>query len=246
MKSDGRGIEKLILDKLLSLGASLAGFAALEDLKKAPSYEAYDKAPFYPEYEGVTWRDEHKTVLVWALAHPESKPELDWWNLKIPGFTPGNGELRKQSRMLRLWLEEELGIKALSLPYQIEYGGAFLKDSAALAGLGKIGRHNLLVTPKLGTRVRLRGMFIEAELEPTGPSDFDPCRDCEMPCRRACPRDAFGSGYFDRKLCRLEQEENEVNLVLEAGSLLGADRDLKVIKYCRNCEYACPVANPNP
>jgi len=33
---------------------------------------------------------------------------------------------------LRIWLGEELGIKALSLPYQIEYGGAFLKDAAHL------------------------------------------------------------------------------------------------------------------
>ena len=50
--------------------------------------------------------------------------------------------LRKLSKRLRVWLGEELGISALSLPYQIEYGGAILKDSAVLAGLGVIGENN--------------------------------------------------------------------------------------------------------
>jgi hypothetical protein len=98
MKPGGKKIEQQILDKLLSMGASLAGFASIEELKKAPSYPAYDASPFYKEYKGVTWRQEHKTILVWALSHPKSKPELDWWNLKIPGFTPGNGMLRMQSK----------------------------------------------------------------------------------------------------------------------------------------------------
>ena len=235
-------VEKRILGKLAELGASSAGFASIEDLKNAPSYEAYDKSPFYEEYKGVTWLEEHKTVLVWTLSHPQSEPELDWWNLEIPGFTPGNGALRAQSKNLRIWMEEELAIKALSLPYQIEYGGAFLKDAAVLAGLGVIGKNNLLVTPQYGTRVRLRGMFIEATLEPTGPSTFDPCNGCDMPCRRSCPTDAFRSGAFERDICREEQVQNEADLVLVEGSILGTEEDLEVIKYCRNCELACPVA----
>ena len=119
--------------------------------------------------------------------------------MKVPGFTPGNGVMRLQSKKIRTWLEEEFGIKAYSLPYQIEFGGAFLKDSAHLAGLGVIGKNNLLVTPEYGTRVRLRGMFIEAEVEPTGPLDFDPCNGCDRPCHRACPRDAFRSGVYERR-----------------------------------------------
>jgi epoxyqueuosine reductase len=116
----------------------------------------------------------------------------------------------------------------LSLPYQIEYGGAFLKDAAVLAGLGMIGKNNLLVTPQYGTRVRLRGMFIEAELEPTGPSTFDPCQGCGMPCQRACPQDAFRGGSFKRELCRKEQEYNEEHGEMAPGELLGTEKDLKV------------------
>ena len=219
MTSDSRKIEDIIVAKAKALGASVAGIARVADLKASKSYEIYAKSPFYEEYDckspnyfefkGVKWREEHKSVLVWALAHPASEPALDWWSMKVPGFTPGNRVMRMQSRKLRIWLGEELGINALSLPYQIEYGGTFLKDAAHLAGLGVIGKNNLLVTPEFGTRVRLRGIFIEAELEPTGPLDLDPCKGCDKPCHRACPRDAFRSGSFERALCKKENDQRE-------------------------------------
>jgi epoxyqueuosine reductase len=242
MKSGGNEIEKTIVKKAKGLGASLAGIASIADLKASPSYAAYDKSPFYEEYKEVKWREEHKSVLVWALVHPASEPVLDWWSMKVPGFTPGNGVMRMQSRKLRIWLGEELGINALSLPYQIEYGGAFLKDSAVLAGLGVFGKNNLLVTPQFGTRLRLRGIFMEAELKPTGPLDFDPCNGCDMPCHQACPRDAFRSGAFERPLCKEENDYRDANPVILEGSIMGIDEPSEVTKPCRYCEFACPVA----
>jgi epoxyqueuosine reductase len=252
MKSAGNNIEKIIVDKAKEMGTSLAGIASITDLKASPSYKAYAEKPFYEEYErdnpnyfkfkGFEWREEHKSVLVWALEHPASEPVLDWWSMKVPGFTLGNGIMRMQSKKLRIWMGEELGIKALSLPYQIEYGGAFLKDSAVLAGLGVFGKHNLLVTPEYGTRVRLRGIFIEAELEPTGPSDFDPCSSCDMPCHRACPRDAFRSGKFERSLCKQENDKRDAEWEMLPGSIMGIEEKSAVVKPCRYCELACPVA----
>jgi epoxyqueuosine reductase len=245
-------IEKAIVEKAKELGASLAGIAKIEDLKKSESFAKYTSAPFYEEYppdtpdyfkfEGFNWGEEHKSVLVWALAHPTSEPELDWWSMKVKGFTPGNGILRTQSKHIRIWLEEEFGIKALSLPYQVEFGGTFLKDSAHLAGLGVIGKNNLLVTPEFGTRVRLRGMFIEAELEPTGPIDFTPCKDCDMACHKACPRDAFRSGSFDRTICKQENDHRYANEEMLDGSIMGIDEPSMVMKPCRFCELACSIA----
>ncbi len=242
MINDDNGIEKTIVEKAKALGASLAGIASIDDLKASASYEIYDKRPFYEEYEGVKWRKEHKSVLVLALVHPASEPVLDWWSMKVPGFTPGNRVLRTQSRNLRIWLGEELGIKALSLPYQIEYGGAFLKDSAALAGLGVIGKNNLLVTPEFGPRIRLRGIFMEAELEPTGPIDFDPCNGCDRPCHRVCPRGAFRSGVFERAFCKKENDKRDADAEMLDGSIMGIEEASKVSKPCRYCEFACPVA----
>jgi epoxyqueuosine reductase len=162
--------------------------------------------------------------------------------MKIKGFTPGMGVMRMQSKKLRIWLSEDLGINARSLPYQIEFGGAFLKDSAALAGLGVIGKNNLLVTPEFGTRVRLRGIFMEAELGPTGPIDFDPCNGCDMPCHRACPRGAFRSGAFERAICKQEQDKLDAEVEILDGSIMGIEEPSEVTKTCRHCEFACPVA----
>ena len=242
MQSDSNKIEKTIVEKAKAFGASLAGIASIDDLKASPSYAVYDKKPFYQEYKGVKWRAAHQSVLVWALSHPASEPVLDWWSMKVPGFTPGNGVMRLQSRRLRIWLGEELGINALSLPYQIEYGGAFLKDSAHLAGLGVIGKNNLLVTPQFGTRVRLRGIFMEAELAPTGPLDFDPCVGCDKPCHRACPQDAFQSGSFERPRCKKENDKRDAETEMIDGSIMGIDEPSEVTKSCRYCEMACPVA----
>lgn len=241
MKTNGNTIEDTIVEKAKELGASLAGIARVEDLKTSRSFEIYDKKPYYDEYKGVEWRPEHKSVLVWALAHPPSEPVLDWWSLKVPGFTPGNRVLRKQSRRLRMWLGEELGISALSLPYQIEYGGTFLKDSAVLAGLGVIGKNNLLVTPELGSDLRLRGIFMEAELEPTGPIDFDPCSGCDAPCHKACPRGAFRSGSYDQSICKREMDQNDADVKVLDGPIMGVEESCEVIVYCRGCEVACPV-----
>jgi epoxyqueuosine reductase len=245
-------IEQIIIDKAKSLGASLAGIARVSDLKASPSYAAYAEKPFYESYptdhpnyykfQGYDWQEAHKSVLVWALVHPATEPELDWWSMKVPGFTPGNRIMRRQSKQLRIWMEEELSIRARSLPYQIEFGGAFLKDSAVLAGLGVFGKHNLLVTPEFGTRVRLRGIFIEADLSPTGPLDFDPCEGCSMPCHRVCPRDAFRSGSFERALCKLENDKRDVEAVIMDGSIMGIEEPSEVIKPCRYCELACPIA----
>ena len=252
MKPNGKNIEKTIITKAKALGASSAGIARIADLKASKSYEIYAKSPYYEQYDpespnyfkfkGVKWRKEHKSVLVWALVHPIAEPALDWWSMKVPGFTPGNGVMRTQSKKLRIWLGEELGITALSLPYQIEFGGAFLKDAAHLAGLGVIGKNNLLVTPEYGTRVRLRGIFMDAELDPTGPVDFDPCNGCDRPCHRVCPRNAFRSGAFERAHCKKENDKREANPEILDGSIMGIEEPSEVTKPCRRCELACPVA----
>jgi len=239
---DNKKIARAILDKAKKMGASLAGFASIDNLKTTKSYEIYDKNPFYEDYKGVTWKKEYKTILVWALEHPVSEPVLDWWSMKVPGFTPGNRIMRMQSKKLRIWMGEELGIRAQSLPYHIERGGVFLKDSAVLAGLGSIGKNNLLVTPEIGPRLRLRGIFIEAELEQTGPIDYNPCKGCDIRCHKACPRDAFRSGVFERDLCKIENDKREADWEILDGSIMGIDEPSEVNKPCRFCELACPIA----
>ena len=59
MNHQGGNIEQAVIDKAKELGASLAGITSIKDLKASPSYAAYDKKPFYEEYDGIKWKPEH-------------------------------------------------------------------------------------------------------------------------------------------------------------------------------------------
>jgi hypothetical protein len=63
-----------------------------------------------------------------------------------------------------------------------------------------------------------------------------------MPCHRACPRDAFRSGFFERSYCKEENDERYANEELIDGSIMGIEEPSMVMKPCRFCELACPVA----
>ncbi len=173
----------LILAKAKAFGAALAGLAAIEDLKRSPSCTFAGRSDLNPAPEAPVWPEGARSVLVIAVAHPAEKPELDWWfGHRDP---PGNRILAAIIGRLCRWIEESGEIQTVHLPYHVERGGTYLKDAAVLAGLGCIGRSNLLVTPEYGPRVRLRGLTLDVRLPPSGPIRFDPCRGCDDRCRRA-------------------------------------------------------------
>jgi epoxyqueuosine reductase QueG len=66
---------------------------------------------------------------------------------------------------------------------------------AGLAGLGFVGRHRLLVTPRFGAAVRLVSVFTDAPLEPDAPAEGD-CGTCRA-CVSACPAGAVGETSVD-------------------------------------------------
>jgi epoxyqueuosine reductase len=235
------GISEEILLRAVEFGASLAGLASILDLRGSPTYGIYQKSPYYDGYRGVEWPEKAKAVLVLALEHPSDRPELDWWGEAIPGFTPGNRILIRISKKLQKWLKDIHDINAEPLPYPVERGGIFLKDAAALAGLGIIGKNNLLVTPEYGPRIRLRALFLDKVMEPTGPIDFSPCEKCDRPCFAACPENAFSSGPYAVNSCEPEMRRNRAHLIEVAGDVVGMGSSCAVQKFCRSCELACPV-----
>lgn len=222
-------IAKDIIKKAKELGASLAGIVSFASIRNSPSHQAYRE---------IQWPSEANSVVVLALMHDHTDPRLDWWDGQQG--TQGNRILKNIGKDLAGWLAQEYGITARDLAYQVAEGGIFLKDAAALAGLGTIGKNNLLITPDFGPRVRLRALMIDTDVEPTGPIDFAPCETCDMPCMRACPQGAFQSGSYDRSLCDEQMEQDKENGVLskEADYVNSAI----LIKYCRICEFVCPVA----
>jgi epoxyqueuosine reductase len=232
----------VIVAKAESLPGVRAGIARLEDVLNVPSHKAAPKEPFSSSMEdedAVTeWPPEARSVLVVGLHHPDDQPRLDWWDER---GSPGDLRLVELCESMAGWLRSEFWISVLPLPYHVERGGLFLKDAAALAGLGVIGRNNLLVNPEWGPRIRFRAVLLEGELDPTGLLEgFLPCDSCALLCRLACPQDAFSTGIYHRPACA-EQMVADAENASPNGEMGEDGSPRRVIKYCRACELACPV-----
>ncbi len=268
MTSDRSNISRQIAAKAKSLGASLAGIADARLLKQSPSHLIYPRMAHNLavgsrelaegiELGQVAWPANAKSVVVIAVEHKKEEPQLDWWD-GLEG-TPGNRILIQINNELSHWVEEKLDIKTHKLPYHVEKGGIFLKDSAVMAGLGCMGKNNLLVTPEFGPRIRLRAMVLEAEVEPTGPVQFDPCDGCKEPCRHACPQKAYSNivfssvamgmltlpgrnGCFSRATCNIQLEKNIEDAEILPTESTGEPGNR--IHYCRRCEFACIAGRP--
>ncbi len=183
----------------------------------------------------TAWPKGTETLVVLTLAHPEAEPDLDYWG--VPGGTVGNRRQKQLLAELAGWFRDGHAIDARPLSYQVEQGGTLLKDAAVLAGLGVIGDNNLLITPDLGPRVRLRALAVAAPLTETERSELAPCESCPRPCFAACPQNAFESGSYDRARCQRQMALDEQG----RATRLCAGQPQSVIAYCRACELACMV-----
>jgi epoxyqueuosine reductase len=231
-----------IIKRAQSHRGILAGIASLEALASSPSAAAVAAVEWrdgaaYESAGKTPWPASAVSVLMLAKGHPRSLPEQDWWDGK---GTAGNRDLIAVSKKLQAWFESTLETTAVPLPYHVENGGVFLKDAAVLAGLGVIGKNNLLITPELGPRIRLRALLLDLDLAPTGPIDwFAPCTQCPRPCQHACPQAAFENGAYIRDRCMAQMEaDRALGAITDPGGqrIPGA-----MVKYCRACELACPV-----
>jgi epoxyqueuosine reductase len=194
-----------IVEKAKSLGASAVGVADVEQLKASPSHRISPKigmglegrwrdAPHDVVPVEVDWPADAVSAVVIGVSHPADQPELDWYDGK---GTPGNRALIRIVKELSYWLKDSFSFTTYRPPYFIESGGVFMKDAAVLAGLGSVGKNNLVITPKHGPRIRWRVLLLDHAARATGPVEYDPCDGCNEPCRTACPVGAFEETAYD-------------------------------------------------
>ncbi len=265
-KKNRTSLSMEIINKAMEYGASLAGIANIQDLKKSPSHTTYDMIPAIhtvgtekgegEEQNEVTWPDKAGSAVVIAVEHPAEKPDLDWWVKGLKGGTRGNAMLISVFSKLAQWLETHKQIRCIRIPYHIEKGGVYMKDSAVLGGLGCIGKNNMLISRRFGPRIRLRVMLMDVDLPSTGQSDFDPCKDCKEYCKKVCPRNVFDKkiyseknfkhnkmpgrdGDYDRIACNIQMENNIADI--KSAEDKKENRSAYEIKYCRQCELICPA-----
>ena len=123
-------LSSTLINQTLAFGASSAGIANIEDLKKMPSFRMMPLRPHIDRLgavenetglpEGVVaWPEGMKSVLVITYYHPEDDKYMDCWlDWKNP---PGNVKLAKINKQLKAWLEEHVPeITAIPMGYYVE------------------------------------------------------------------------------------------------------------------------------
>ncbi len=139
---------------------------------------------------------------------------------------------------IALFLEQDGG-RAVPVPSDEPYrhwdaerhygrGDLSHKHAAQAAGLGRLGKNSLLITPQFGNRVHLVSVVTDVALAPDPVLDWEPCpQGCTL-CLRACPAGAIGEGQqVNQALCRQVLLER-----LPKG---------KIIESCWACRAACPA-----
>jgi len=143
-------------------------------------------------------------------------------------------------------------------PHTRVVGQLSLKHAAVSAGLGEIGRSNLLLTEEFGPHQRLAAIITELELEPDPRKEIKICDDCKK-CEKACPSGALQDGQYNvdpcfsfwslgfekRKPASLEQWPPYLRMLwehnrnrdwfIELGQTYITDVD-----FCIECIKACP------
>lgn len=123
-----------------------------------------------------------------------------------------NNELDRLALRLALFIEKE-GFQALPIPasqivdWKNQRAHLSHKKMGQLAGLGWIGRNNLLVNPILGSRFRLVTVLTNMPLTPDSPISGN-CGQCYR-CLSVCPAQAIHEdpAQFDHLACFRKLDE---------------------------------------
>jgi epoxyqueuosine reductase QueG len=171
-------------------GAALFGVAAVSGGVPAP-FREYPRAVVaaVPLSRGVVATCVNEPTRIYAYHYRVVNATLDGIACRLASFLESRGY-------------ETLAVPASQvIDWERMAGAVSHARLARLAGLGFIGRHNLLVARGFGAAVRLVSVFTTAPLDADAPGAGG-CGDC-YDCREACPAGAIGASAdgWDRARC---------------------------------------------
>jgi epoxyqueuosine reductase len=163
----------------------------------ALSHEADDigVAAMDPLYVFEGYTVDHPWVIVLALAHNYERlrevPSDKTNGIGVCDVGDQYARGTRSSYNLANWIRSQ-GYRAD--PYPGPMAGALLLIPPAIAaGLGELGKHGSLISPRFGAGVRLAGVTTDMPLIPTAPLCFGAdefCSTCQV-CTNACPPGAI-------------------------------------------------------
>jgi epoxyqueuosine reductase len=146
--------------------------------------------------------------------------------------------MRKNSYLISRFVEDDFKTKAApvapSYPLDMKppvmglTGDFSLRHAAVAAGLGVFGRHNLVINPKLGSRIIFTAVLTSLPLKSDERVTEDLCNDCGL-CVESCPAQALDEkGKTDMFKCLKVSQPNGIGgLIGYLRSFIKADLDGK-------------------
>ncbi|MBN1760835.1 MAG: epoxyqueuosine reductase [Chitinispirillaceae bacterium] len=210
-----------------ALGADLCGIAPVGRFNDAPS--------------GFKPKDIYKatrSVIVYAKRLPT---EILFAQSCIP-YTHVNAliatEVDRLSLSLSLKLQDR-GIKNVIVPTDDPYefwdgkkrhgmGILSMRHAGYLAGLGRLGKNNLLINKTYGNMIQIGVILADYECEYDEPAIYEVCPQHCSACLSVCPEEALDGTTVQQSRCR-----ELSNFKTEQGF---------VLKKCWACRSACPNA----
>ncbi len=213
---------KEVKEMMYSFGADLCGVASVDRFKDAPQgFHPLDVLPVC------------KSVISFAVRFPVGallcKTPVPYTRIRN-SLTP-----KMDAIALNMCIElEKKGIVSVPIPTNEslwdEKTGRWRsiisqKHAARAAGLGTIGRHSLLITPRFGSMVWLGCILCDTEIEPDEML-ADICMGCNK-CVQACPVNAVEGEELNQQACW--------------DNAFGEDEKLQAwVISCHKCRDACP------
>ncbi len=251
-------MKKKIREFALTMGVDDIGVAAVRDYK----------SPKSPDLETIFPGAKSLVVLAYKeLTNCESKnPQIAMaGRLDLMEF------VRTCNYRMARFVDRELKAKTMSVPpsyplhmsYETKgvIGDVSLRHAAVAAGLGNLGRHNLVIHPKMGTRVIFSALVTDLDLTSDGPVQENLCTKCDI-CVKSCPGNALDEeGKTDVMKCIRKSQpygigssiglwskfaegtvEERKNLVKDVNFWRLYQAGFIGFQYfCFNCMSSCPV-----
>ncbi|MEM2124822.1 MAG: 4Fe-4S double cluster binding domain-containing protein [Candidatus Methanosuratincola sp.] len=233
-------LTKRITRSALDAGASLVGIADLKQLEGLPSYDglrldgfrsAISYAVSLPGlvFEMITESDPGR---VYAWAYKTANQLLDIIGVRVASTISSYGG------------ESLVVPSSMKVDTVNELGHVSHKAFALAAGMGWIGRNNLLVTPDFGPRVRLGTVLTDLDLDAGHPME-NRCGDCRL-CILSCPSKALSHSEFKTRPATRE----EIFDPKKCSARLNTMKDLLskkpgigdfAVTVCGMCIKVCPI-----
>jgi len=251
-------MKEKIKEFVLSLGVDDVGVA---DIKDYQSPRSPDIQTIFPKAKSLV-----------VLAHKElSNCESENMQIATGGRLDGLEFARSSNYRVARFLEKELKAKAMtvppSYPLHMSYetkgtlGDVSLRHAAIAAGLGNFGRHNLVIHPKIGSRVVFTAVMTNLELSSDSPFTEKLCTDCNI-CIENCPAHALDEeGKTDDMKCLRNSQPYGIGSAIRFWTRFAespTEEQKKMVKdvnfwrlyqagfigfqyFCFNCIKTCPI-----